>query len=329
MKKTLPILLGLLLLATVLAGCDRQAQTNDELTPVLVILDWTPNTNHTGLYVALEKGWFAELGLAVELLQPPELGALPLVGAGNAEIAVTFQEQMGPAIAAVNPIPVTAIAAVVQHNTSGILSLAETGIESPRDLEGKVFASWGTDLVTETIRHIVEADGGRFEEVDMVIDLATDAISALQTRIDAIWVFYGWDAIAAGLAGIEYNYIDLGAFDPVLDFYAPILAANDAWLAEHPDLARAFLEATARGYAFAIENPLEAGEILLRHAPELNEELVLASQIFLAGQFQAGEARWGEFDEARWSRFYDWMYERDLLAEPLGSRGFTNDFLPN
>jgi len=280
------------------------------------------------MYVALEKGWYAELGLDVELIQPPETGALALVGARHAEIAVTFQEEMGPAIAAANPIPITAIAAIIQHNTSGILSLAQAGIVTPRDLEGKVFAGWGTDLVDETIRHIVEADGGNFDEVEMIFDAATDAISALQTRIDAIWVYYGWDGIAARLAGLDYHYIGLAAFDPVLDLYSPILVANNAWLDEHPDLARAFMEATTRGYRFAIENPDEAGAILLRHAPELSEELVMASQQFLAGEFQAGAARWGEFDEQRWARFYDWMYERGLLARALGAEGFTNDFLP-
>ena len=333
-KKIIALLVCVMLVAATFVGCGEQpaptvTEDGQELSRVRVILDWTPNTNHTGMYVALEKGWFAELGLDVEFEQPPEFGGVPLVGAGNAEIVVTFQEEMGPAIAAANPIPITAIAALVQHNTSGIMSLAETEIHRPRDLEGKVFASWGTDLVTEIMRHIIEADGGDFYELEIIVDFATDAISALQTRFDAIWVFYGWDAIAAQLAGIEYNYIDLGRVEPIFDFYSPILAANDTWLSEHPDQVRAFLEATARGYKFAIENPEEAAEILLRHAPELNRELVIASQKFLSGQYMANVARWGEFDRARWAQFYYWMYERGLLVQNIGELGFTNEFLPN
>ena len=330
-EKPIALMVCAMLVAAVLTGCGQGPEATEGgegLARIRVILDWTPNTNHTGMYVALEKGWFEELGLAVEFVQPPEMGGVVLVGAGNAEIVVTFQEEMGPAIAAANPIPITAIAAILQHNTSGIMSLAETGISSPRDLEGKMFAYWGTDLVTEIMRHIMEADGGDFGELNMVVDFATDAISALKTRFDAIWVFYGWDAIAAGLAGIEYNYIDLGAIEPLFDFYSPVLAANDTWLAENPDLARAFLDAASRGYAFAMENPVEAGEILLRHAPELNRELVMASQLFLAGEYQANAARWGEFDEERWARFYHWMYGRGLLARNIGAGGFTNEFLP-
>jgi len=326
-KKTARLALCLLLMVAIFAGCAGQPAPSNDLTRVRVVLDWTPNTNHTGMYVALEKGWYAELGLYVELLQPPELGALALVGAGNAEIAVTFQEEMGPAIAAANPIPITAIATIIQHNTSGILSLAQSGIISPRDLEGRVFAGWGTDLVDETIRHIVEADGGNFDEVIVIFDAATDAISALQTRIDAIWIYYGWDGIAARLAGLDYNYIALADVDPVFDFYSPVLVANNTWLRENPDLARAFLEATARGYRFAVENPDEAADILLRHVPELGKELVRASQHFLAGQFIAGAPRWGQIDPQRWARFYDWMYERGLLARELGAEGFTNEFL--
>lgn len=336
MNKIFPIFLAIIM---VLSACGQGVGSgavggngsdgqSDVLLPIRVVLDWTPNTNHTGMFVALEMGWYADVGLDVEFLQPPEGGALAIVGAGGGEFAVSYQEGLGPALAAANPIPVTAVAALLQHNTSGIISLAQSGIYSPADLEGRVFASWGTPLVDETIRHIVTADGGDFYQVDIVVDLVTDAISALQTRIDAIWVFYGWDALAAGLAGLDYNFINLGQFDPVLDFYTPILVAGDAFLDSNPDAVRAFLEATARGYAFAIENPDAASDILLAHAPELSEDLVRASQRFLAGEYIAGAPRWGEIDPARWENFYTWMYERDLLGRGLGSEGFTNEFLP-
>ena len=321
-------MLSFAVMAGLFAGCGNAPATPGGPARVRVVLDWTPNTNHTGMFVALEKGWYAELGLDVELVQPPEMGALALVGAGNAEVAVNFQEEMGPALAAANPIPVTAIAAIIQHNTSGIMSLQHTDIRSPRDLQGRVFASWGTDLVDEVMRHIVEADGGNFDEVNVVIDWVTDPISALQTRIDAIWVYYGWSVVAAQLQGIEVDFIDLGRFDPVLDFYSPLLVASNAWIDAHPDQVRAFLEATERGYRFAIQYPEQAAQILLAHAPELSEELVMASQRFLAEHYIAGAARWGEFDPVRWGRFYDWMYQRGLLGRALGAQGFTNEFLP-
>ena len=324
MKKFIAVLMIALLMLGA-AGCSQKPAAPSQ---VRVVLDWTPNTNHTGMYVALEKGWYGEEGLSVEIMQPPESSALALVAAGGAEVAVDFQESMGPAIAAANPLPVTAIAALVQHNTSGIVSLTETGITSAADLCGKSFAAWSTPMVTETIRYIVEQDGGKLEEVDIIYDEVTDAVSALQTGVDSIWVYYAWDGIATQVAGLDSSFLFLTDCDPVFDFYSPVLVAGNTWMEEHPDKVKAFLNATRKGYEFAIENPEEAAEILLKHAPELSEDLVLASQKWLAGQYKAEVARWGEIDPQRWSRFYDWMYERNLLERNLETEGFTNEFLP-
>jgi ABC-type nitrate/sulfonate/bicarbonate transport system substrate-binding protein len=306
-------------------GCGKKESPNH----IRVVLDWTPNTNHTGLYAALDKGWFAEEGLTVEIIQPPEDGALPLVGAGSAEFGIDFQESMGPAIAKDrDALPVTAVAAIISHNTSGIMSLAQNNINSPRDLAGKRFESWETPLIAALIREIVENDGGDFAGVIMIPNYATDPLSALTTDIDAIWVYYAWEGLAAELNGLEVNFIDLGSFDRRFDFYTPVIAANINWLNKNPDTAQKFLRALDRGYAFAIENPHEAGEILLKCAPELDRRLVMRSQEYLASRYRADSPRWGEIDPERWGRFYRWMFERGLLEKDIGAGGFTNEYLP-
>jgi len=306
-------------------GCAKKENPNH----IRVVLDWTPNTNHTGLYVALDKGWFAEEGLTVEMMQPPEDGSLPLVGAGGAEFGVNFQETMGPAIAKDrDALPVTAVAAIISHNTAGVMSLAKHNIKSPRDLAGKRFESWEIPVFTALIQEIVENDGGKFEDVIMVPNYSTDPLSALQTDIDAIWVYYAWEGLAAGLHGLDVNYIDLGRLDPCFDFYTPVLAANTNWLKKNPETAQKFMRAVSKGYTFAIENPVEAGEILIKCAPELDRELVMRSQEYLASRYRSDAPRWGEIDPERWGRFYRWMYERGLLEKDIGSGGFTNEFLP-
>ncbi|MCL2763447.1 MAG: ABC transporter substrate-binding protein [Treponema sp.] len=323
--KSWKAVLALVCVVTLFIACEGKKDAN----LVRVVLDWTPNTNHTGLYAALEKGWFAEEGLTVTLIQPPEDGALVLLALGNAEFAVDFQETMGPAIAKNrDAMPVQAVAAIISHNTSGILSLAESGIYSPRDLAGKRFGSWETPLITALVQEIVTNDGGDFNTVRMLPNFATDAFSALQTDIDAIWVYYAWDGIAAEVNGIAVNYIDLGSLDPRFDFYTPILAANTNWLAKNPDAAQKFLRAASKGYAFAIANPSEAGEILLKHAPELDRALVMRSQEYLAPRYQADSPRWGEIDPDRWGNFYHWMFEQGLLEKDIGTGGFSNEYLP-
>ncbi|MDR2433484.1 MAG: ABC transporter substrate-binding protein [Treponema sp.] len=317
---------GLAALILIFAGC---AGTKAGTGRIRVVLDWTPNTNHTGLYVALEKGWFAGEGLEVEIMQPPEDGALVLLASGNAEFAVDFQESMGPAIAKErDALPVQAVAAIISHNTSGIMSRAAGSIKRPRDLAGKRFASWETPLVTAVIKDIVNNDGGDFNAVTMIPNFATDAFSALETDVDAIWIYYAWDGIAAEIRGIAINYLDLGTVNARLDFYTPVLAANTAWAAANAETAKQFMRAVSRGYRFAMDNPAEAAEILLKHAPELDRELVMRSQEYLKTRYQGDAKRWGEIDPERWGGFYRWMFEQGLLEKDIGTAGFTNEYLP-
>ncbi|MDR2659060.1 MAG: ABC transporter substrate-binding protein [Spirochaetaceae bacterium] len=311
-----------------LALCFAACEPKREAGKIRVVLDWTPNTNHTGLYAALENGYFDEAGLTVDIQQPPEDGALLLLASGGAEFAVDFQESLAPALARSDPLPVCAVAAIICHNTSGIMSLKKTGIVRPRDLEGKRFASWETPLVTALIKDIVEDDGGDFSLVKMVPNSAADAFSALETDIDAIWIYYAWDGIAAETRNIPVNYMDFASINPVFDFYTPVLVISNEYASSKPDEAAKFLAAVSRGYLFAIENPDKAAEILLKYAPELDRELVILSQNYLASRYKADSSRWGEIDSERWDRFYGWMFEHGVLEQDIRGKGFTNKFLP-
>lgn len=329
----LAILMVALLMAVFFTGCGNSAKTPAgdnavEQKEIVVSLDWTPNTNHTGMYVALEKGYYEEEGLAVTLVQPPESGALAMAASGACQFAVTFQEEIGAALTSNTPLPVKAVAAIVEHNDSGLISLKENGIDRPRNMEEKNYASWDMPIEHAILSHIVSKDGGDPAKVNFIPNTVTDVVSALQTDTDLVWVYYSWDGIACQLAGLETNYIDFRKMDPVLDFYTPVLAAGEDFLKENPDTAKAFLTATQKGYEYAILNPDESAEILLKHAPELSDELVLASQNYLTDKYKAEKSSWGYIDEARWIAFYDWMYDNGLIQKELGSNGFTNEYLP-
>ena len=300
--------------------------------PITVVLDWTPNTNHTGIYVALANGYFEEAGLNVQVVQPPEDGAVALVASGKAQFGVSFQDSLAPAFAGDSPMPVTAVAALIQHNTSGIVSRAGEGMDTPKGLEGKKYATWDLDVEKATIRDVMEADGGNFDLVELIPSTVTDEVSALQSgSVDAIWIFYGWAGIACEVAGLPIDYFEFADIDPVFDYYTPVLIGNNAWLEENPDTAKAFLTALGKGYTYATEHPAEAADILMEAAPELkaNSELVYASQEYLAAEYIADAARWGEFDGARWAAFFNWLNENDLLDGELDPNfGYTNEYLP-
>ena len=328
MKRIFALILTLAALCS-LTACGASA---GEAETVTFVLDWTPNTNHTGLYVALAKGWFAEAGLNVEVVQPPEDGSAVLVAAGKAQFAVTAQDTIAPALSGEEKLPITAVAAILQHNTSGILSRAGEGMDTPKGLEGKRYATWDLPAEKATVRAVMEADGGNFDEVTLIPSTVTDEVSALRSEsVDAIWVFYGWAGIACEVAGLDTDYFHFSDFDRRLDFYTPVIVAGDTWLAEHPDTAKAFLAALSRGYEYAAEHPEEAADILMEAAPELksNPELVYASQEYLSGEYIADAARWGEIDPERWGVYFTWLNDNGLMEQPLDpAAGFTNEYLP-
>lgn len=296
---------------------------------VTLVLDWTPNTNHTGLYVAQAKGYFEEAGIDVEIMQPPEDGAAVLVAGGGAQFGIDFQESLAPAFATDEPLPITAVAAIIQHNTSGLISLKEKGIESPKDMSGNTYATWDMPVEKAILKHIIEKDGGNYDELNIVPTTVTDIVSALQTGIDLVWIYYAWDGIAAKVQGIETNYIKLADVSEELDFYSPVIIANNDYLKENPKQAKAFLAAVEKGYAFAMEKPEEAAQILCEAAPELDANIVAESQKWLADKYYEDGERFGIIDGVRWDRFYKWLYEQGVIEQEIpAGLGYSNDYLP-
>lgn len=319
----------LLVIAIVFCTSSCGISKNNKIT---IVLDWTPNTNHTGIFVAQAKGYFKEAGLEVEIVQPPEGGAEALVSSGKAQFGVSFQDSLAPAFVGDNKLPVTAVAAVIQHNTSGIISRKGEGMERPKGLEGKKYATWDLDVEKETIRDVMIADGGNFDLVELIPSTVTDEVSALKSKsVDAIWVFYGWAGVACETAGLETDYFEFAEINRAFDYYTPVIIGNNEWLKDNPKAAKAFVEALSKGYTFSAENPEKSADILMEAAPELksNSELVYASQKYLADEYIADASKWGEFNPERWASFYNWLNEKNLLENKIDPYfGFTNDFLP-
>lgn len=317
--------------ALLAVGCSSgKTEEKKEKTKITFVLDWTPNTNHTGLYVAQDMGYFEHEGLEVEIVQPPEDGAEALTGSGKAQFCVSFQDSMIPAVVGNNTMPLEAVATLIQHNSSGIISRKGEGIDRPKGLEGKKYATWDLPIEKATLAKVMEEDGGDFSKVQLIPSTVTDEVSALKTKsVDAIWIFYGWAGVATQVAGLPTDFFAFKDIDPVFDYYTPVVLGNTDWMKENPEATKSFLFALKKGYEYAIDNPDAAADILLKNAPELDETLVKKSQSYLSHEYKAEVERWGYIDPARWNAFYSWINENKLAeAEIPENFGFTNDYLP-
>ncbi len=329
-KKLIAICLVVAMVCSMTACGNSEETGTENLQEVTFVLDWTPNTNHTGLYVAIEKGYFKEAGLSVEVVQPPEDGAEVMVASGQAEFGVSFQDSMAPALVGENALPIKAVASVIQHNTSGIISRKGEGMDTPKGLEGKKYATWNGPIELAMMKNVMEADGGVYEKMELIPSTVTDEVSALKTKsVDAIWIFYAWAGVKTELEQLETDYFAFADINEVFDYYTPVIVAGDAYLKKNPEQAKAFLVALTKGYEFAMENPEEAAEILCKAAPELDKELAVASQKYLADKYQAEAPKWGYMDPTRWNNFYQWLNDNGLSDPALPENvGFTNDYLP-
>ena len=305
----------------------------DEAKEIIVSLDWTPNTNHTGLYVALANGYYADAGLNVKIVQPPEGDAIAACSSGQVQFAVGYQDLLLPAFTSETPMEVTAVAALLQHNTSCIVSKKGAGMDTPKGLEGKQYLTWQSPIELAMMKSVVEADGGDFSKVEQIPDVPTDEAQDVNANPNhAIWIYYGWGGINAEVNNIEVDTFFFKDLNPVFDYYSPVLVANNQLIKDDPETVKAFLAATQKGYEYAVSNPDEAAQILIDSddtgALDGCEELVKASQKWMANQYVADAPKWGYIDPARWNAFYNWVADEKIIDEKLPENtGFTNDYL--
>ncbi len=311
--------------AGLIGGCAAETEKRSEPEKITLLLDWTPNTNYSGLYTAVDQGYYLEEGLEVDIIQAPG-SVVQMVAAGQAQFGISYQEEV--TFARISEIPVVSIAAIIQQNTSGFASLKEKGIESPADFEGHSYGGWGSPVEEATIRALMEKNGADFNQVDMITTGEADLLIVIEREADFAWIYYGWDGINAELKGLKLNFIELRALDQALDYYTPVLITGESLINSSPELIERFMRATEKGYTLAASNPDLAAEILLLNAPELDKELVVASQRWLADRYQGDAEMWGLQERETWELYALWMLEHGLIEQmPDIDDAFTNRFL--
>ena len=317
------------------------ASPSASVTPfgtVRLALDWTPNTNHTGIYVASSKGWYDAAGVDLEILPYGTTTPEALMAAGQAECGISFQDALTFAAAA--GAPIVSVMAILQHTAQEIAVLASSDIARPRQLDGKTYAGFGYPNEEPTLKSVIKADGGKGTFTTVTLDTAAyDALYA--KRADFVITFAAWEGIEAKERGIDLRTFQFGDYG-FPDFYQVVLACDSRWLAAHPDLARAFVGATVRGFDLAASDPDEGARLLVSANPGVfdgSPDLPLASQRFLAtgGYLRDANGEVGHQTLAEWQDYSGFLFEQKLLAGPDGKplttppdygSLFTNDFLP-
>lgn len=314
------------------------AANDTDLRSVTLMLNWTPNAHHAGIYYAQQHGLYQQAGIDLEIIEPgSDVGADVAVAQQKVEFGISQAESLLPARA--NGMDVQAIATLLPVNDSALMGLAGSGMtKDPASLAGLRYGGWGGALETEIIGELVQCGGADADSVEFIDIGNVDYLAGLvQERFDVTWVFAGWDALRAHSQRDDVVTIDFADhLDCIPNWYTPILIGNGAAMAADPQLARDFLDATAAGYAAVISDPAAGAAALLAGAPELDEELVTAAVAYYAPLFAASEtggsadpAHFGQMLEGTWQQFAEFLVGAGMLDDTSAAQdAWTNDYLP-
>ncbi|HET7473140.1 MAG TPA: ABC transporter substrate-binding protein [Candidatus Limnocylindrales bacterium] len=305
---------------------------------VRLSLDWTPNTDHTGFFVAQHRGWYTAAGIELEVLPYATSAPETLLAAHQAECGISFQDSLTFAVA--SGADIVSVAAILQRTASAIGVLAESPIQRPRDLDGKTYAGFGYPNEVPTLKAVIQADGGKGDFKVATLDSA--AYEALYAKkADFTIPFTAWEGVEAEMRGIKLRYFAFSDYG-FPEFYQVVLACDRQWLAKEPDAVRRFVAATVEGFQFAADHPDEAAADLVAENPgafDANPDLPKKSQEFLATNHLLVDegGRFGTQTLERWTGYSSFLQEQGLLVDGAGKplpkpldygRLFTNDFLP-
>ena len=325
------------IMALGLAICLATTPASAQTVPVTIALDWTPNTNHIGLFVAEAKGFYAEAGLDVEILPYSDTSAGTLVANHVADFGILgsislFTQRTAGA-------DLVAAYALVQTETGRLVFNADRqDIQSPKDLDGKIYGGFGSAWENALIGTIICHDGGtgEFETVT----LGTSAYDALANgAVDFTLEVYTWEGVKAerdGPAQRAFRYADFGVPDQHTNF----IGTSDAYLADNADTAKSFIAASQRGYDYAVANPDEAADILVAANPDaaLDRDFVRASlQALIDGHYlKAENGAIGTIDPAKMDAVGTFLFDAGILkdgngvvvtAKPDFTRYYSNAYL--
>lgn len=305
-----------------------EASQKEALEEVTVILDYVANTNHTGMYAALDLGYYEEEGLKVNIVEPTEGATATLVAVGKGDFGISYQEDVTIALTSAEPLPIKAVAALVQHNTSGFVTAADKDITSPKDFEGKTYAGWGGPGEAAVLEAVMTQAGADFSKLNMVVSDGS-GFTALEDKADIMWFFEGWDNITCEMNNFPINYMPVKDLDERLDYYTPVIIAGNDTLENRPEMVKKFLKATEKGYQYAISHPEESAELLHKHAPDYSLEMLTKSQEFLAEKYMEDTDVWGIMSDETWDNYTEFMAEYQVIDKTIpASDCYTNEFLP-
>lgn len=321
---------GALALAGSSALAAPRVANAQELTSVSLALDWYPNANHAGIYMAIERGYFVDAGLDLEVFTPADpTTVLQTVGAGRDTFGISYQNDVLQARA--QDVPVISIAALVQHPLNCLMMLEESDIQTPADLAGRTVAIAGLPSDEAFLDTMLREEGLSIDDVE-IVNVGYDLMPAiLSGRADAvIGVYWTHETILAEKEGTPVRYLRVEEYG-VPDYYELVLVAGEGTITDQEDVVRGMLGAMRKGYQDAMADLDTALDLLLAASPDLDRDVEREGLELLAPLWTSGgEVAFGTQTSERWESYATWAKDEGILDASVDEQAaFRADLFPD
>ncbi|MEO1624128.1 MAG: ABC transporter substrate-binding protein [Bacteroidota bacterium] len=290
------------------------------MTNIKIALDWTPNINHIGFFVAQQKGFFQDRGLDVELLDPSsdnyQTTPAKKVELGMAHLALCPLESVISYRSKAKAFDLIALAAILQEDLSAIVVPKSDTVQSPKDLDGKSYASYKARYEDEIVRQMIRNDGGRGDiriEYPAKLGIWNTIVNA---SCDATWIFLNWEGVEAAESHLDLCYFKMSNYG-IPYSYSPVIAAQEQAVNQQADAYRKVLEATRQGYLYSQEHPEEATAILAPFVPQNDQNIDLTKALAACTNSFGTADGWGRMDRDNVAAFLHWLRDKQLETHPL------------
>lgn len=293
-------------------------------------LDWTPNVNHLGFFIAKELGFYNQVGIDLEILNPKEDNYSMTPGKklelDIADFAIAPFETVISLNNKANQVNAIAIYAILQNDLSCIVTLKSTDITSPKLLDGKTYASYKARYEDHIVKEMIKNDGGEGDLNIIYPDKLGIWNTLLSNQADATWIFDNWEGIEASGKRIELNKFTLDDFN-IPYGYSPIVLTKKENLIQNRSLYSNFVKSTRKGFLFAKDNLKESTTILKRYLTDYDSENIdpEKSISFTIPHF-GNELNCGLMKQEKVSMFLQWLVAKGLEDRVILNQDlFTND----
>jgi len=304
----------ILLFSIFLIGCGN----NESRGEVTLALDWYPNSNHAGIYAAIDEGFFKEENIDLEVYTPSDPTAIiASVASGRDDFGLSYHPDILQAQSA--GLEIVSILSISQHPLNSIMTLKSQNIKKPKDLKGKVIGYPGIPSNKAMLKTVLDNQGININDVETV-DVGFELVKALVSgSVDAIiGAYWTHESIVMELQGYDIEIMKLEEWG-VPDYYELILITNNKFLEENEKEVEKVVNSFKKGYEFAIKNPERSISSLIKIAGKeiVEEDVEMKGIQLLIPVWESNGKGFGYQEKSKWEETYDWMYENNFLEKEL------------